>query len=203
MSTPEMIWRPTGIGSARLVVAVVVALVATFIGPTAATASTLTAVAEVVVVDVGDVGALPYSCDHRADFARPPPVEDASRHYDTAKPVNLVEALGRARRLLSGLDADRVAPNTAGVVDDLAAGARFRSDTSHVFRDAPGHLARDTVANRSLLQGAVRPKNLVGTRGPGGSISVYREVLPDGRQVWVEVRNGAEITNGGVNTVPR
>lgn len=101
MSTPEMIWRPTGIGSARLVVAVVVALVATFIGPTAATASTLTAVAEVVVVDVGDVGALPYSYDHRADFARPPPVEDASRHYDTAKPVNLVEALGRARRLFS------------------------------------------------------------------------------------------------------
>lgn len=89
------------------------------------------------------------------------------------------------------------------MVDDLAGGLRFRSDTSHIFRDAPGHLARDTAANRSLLQGAVRPENLVGTRGPGGSISVYRELLPDGRQVWVDVRKGAEITNGGINAVPR
>lgn len=83
------------------------------------------------------------------------------------------------------------------------AGPAFRADTSHIFRQAPGHLAEDTVANRALLRGAVNPDNLVGARGPGGSISVYRETLPDGRQVWVEVRNGTEITNGGVNDPPR
>lgn len=79
----------------------------------------------------------------------------------------------------------------------------FRSDTSHIFRSARGHLGEDTPANRALLQGVVRPENMVGTRGPGGSISVYRETLSDGRQVWVEVRNGTEITNGGVNLTPR
>lgn len=35
------------------------------------------------------------------------------------------------------------------------------------------------------------------------SVDVYHKTLSDGRQVWVEVRNGAEITNGGINLVPR
>ncbi|WP_231381745.1 hypothetical protein, partial [Rhodanobacter sp. OR87] len=83
------------------------------------------------------------------------------------------------------------------------AGIAFRDDTSHIFRNARGHFAEDTAENRALLQGAVKSDNFVGTRGPGGSISVYRETLPDGRQVWVEVRNGTQITNGGVNEVPK
>jgi RHS repeat-associated protein len=77
----------------------------------------------------------------------------------------------------------------------------FRSDTSHIFRDAPGHLGEDTPENRALLQGAVNPDNLVGTNQWG--ISTYQELLPDGRQIWVEVRDGTTITNGGVNVVPR
>lgn len=84
-----------------------------------------------------------------------------------------------------------------------AAGVEFRPDTSHIFRNAPGHLAEDTPENRALLRDTVRSENFAGSRGPGGSISLYRELLPDGRQVWVEVRNGVEITNGGVNRVPR
>ena len=80
---------------------------------------------------------------------------------------------------------------------------RFRPNTSHIFRVAAGHLAKDTAENRALLEGAIKAGNLVGRRGPGGSISVYRELLADGRQVWVEVRKGIEITNGGVNDFPR
>jgi hypothetical protein len=57
--------------------------------------------------------------------------------------------------------------------------------------------------NRSLLQGAARPENFVKSAGPNGSISIYRQNLADGRQIWVEVRNGTEITNGGVNLTPR
>ena len=84
------------------------------------------------------------------------------------------------------------------------AGVVFRSDTSHIFRDAAGHLAEDTPANRALIQNAVKPGNLVGTRTIGsGVLRSYQQVLADGRQVWVEVRNGTEITNGGVNDVPR
>jgi RHS repeat-associated protein len=109
----------------------------------------------------------------------------------------LDELIGGAAATIAGvgLAASRAAQEGAGLA--------FRSNTSHIFRDAAGHLAEDTPENRALLQNAVKPENFVGTRGPGGSISVYRQLLADGRQVWVEVRNGTTITNGGVNEVPR
>ena len=98
---------------------------------------------------------------------------------------------------------EKAAEAARAAEDAVGSGVEFKADTSHIFRNAPGHLLEDIPANRALLQGAVKPENFVGTRGPGGAISVYREVLPDGRQVWVEVRNGTEITNGGVNPSPR
>ena len=81
----------------------------------------------------------------------------------------------------------------------------FRSDASHVFRDATGHLLEDTVANRSLIQSAIDPANLRSTINlpDGSSLAKYFRTLPDGSQVWVEVRNGVEITNGGVSAIPR
>ena len=46
--------------------------------------------------------------------------------------------------------------------------------------------------------------NLVAERSLGSSVlRSYQKLLPDGSQVWAEVRNGAEITNGGLNSVPR
>jgi RHS repeat-associated protein len=76
----------------------------------------------------------------------------------------------------------------------------FRADTSHIFRSAKGHLPHDTPANRALLQGVVKPGNIHFERTiPGGRLTQYREKLADGREVWVEVRNGVEISNGGVN----
>jgi RHS repeat-associated protein len=95
------------------------------------------------------------------------------------------------------------AARAAAAAEEAAdAGVAFRENVAHIFRNAPGHLAEDTEANRALLQSAVTPENAVGTRA-GGAITVYRQLLPDGRQVWVQVRNGHEITNGGVNTIPR
>ncbi len=70
----------------------------------------------------------------------------------------------------------------------------------HIFRDAPGHFAEDTPGNRELLEDAVKPENHVETRPPG--VDVYRETLPSGEQIWVEVYDG-KITNGGVNETPR
>ena len=70
----------------------------------------------------------------------------------------------------------------------------------HVFRDAPGHL-RDTVANRPLLQEvADDAATTLGTDKYGNIWST--KLLPDGTQVWTQVRNG-EIINGGLNLVPR
>jgi RHS repeat-associated protein len=74
------------------------------------------------------------------------------------------------------------------------------NSAGHIFRDAPGHLAEDTPENRALIEGAVNSGNYVSTHEPG--VSVYRETLPNGTQVWAEVHNG-EITNGGVNATPR
>ncbi|HVE45129.1 MAG TPA: DUF6531 domain-containing protein [Acidimicrobiales bacterium] len=70
----------------------------------------------------------------------------------------------------------------------------------HIFRDASGHLLDDTVTNRALLQQAVRSENYVYTSAQG--VKTYRQVLPNGQQIWVEVFNGA-INNGGINAVPR
>jgi hypothetical protein len=98
-----------------------------------------------------------------------------------------------------------VAPSgVAGLTDDVA-GVAFRSDTSHIFRDSAGHLLEDTATNRSLIQSAIEPGSLRSTitLPDGSSLAKYFRTLPDGTQVWAEVRNGVEITNGGLNAVPR
>ena len=73
-------------------------------------------------------------------------------------------------------------------------------NVGHIFRDAPGHLAEDTPVNRAIIQGTVSPDNYVGTDSNG--VATYRQVLPNGTQSWAELYQG-QITNGGLNNVPR
>ncbi len=74
------------------------------------------------------------------------------------------------------------------------------SQTKHIFRDAPGHIA-DTPANRRLLQQVADDRNrTLGTDRFGNTWSARNQA--DGTQVWTQVRNGV-IQNGGVNQVPR
>ncbi|NTW39614.1 MAG: RHS repeat-associated core domain-containing protein [Cellulomonadaceae bacterium] len=91
----------------------------------------------------------------------------------------------------------------AKALDSLAQ-VGFRSDTSHIFRDASGHFAEDTAGNRAIIRGALDPGNLRSTvtLPDGATLEKYFKTLPDGTQAWAEVRNG-EITNGGLNVVPR
>lgn len=91
----------------------------------------------------------------------------------------------------------------AKTVDELAE-VGFRSDTSHIFRNATGHLAQDTADNRALIKSALDPANLRDTitLKDGTTLQKYFRDLPDGTQAWAEVRNG-EITNGGLNVIPR
>jgi RHS repeat-associated protein len=111
--------------------------------------------------------------------------------------------------VLHGVEGAAVATADVSVLGGLAEGASRLGESGpeiaedsaeHIFREAPGHLAEDTVENRMLLEDAVRPGNYVMTKPPG--VLVYREMLPDGEQVWVEVYNG-RITNGGVNEAPQ
>lgn len=88
-------------------------------------------------------------------------------------------------------------------VDELAE-IGFRSDTSHIFRNATGHLTHDTAENRALIKSALDPANLRDTitLKDGATLQKYFRELPDGTQAWAEVRNGV-ITNGGLNVIPR
>ena len=79
--------------------------------------------------------------------------------------------------------------------------ARFpeqRAQMMHMFRNAPGHIA-DTPANRQLLLNtANNARNFVDIDRFGSR--VYTQMLANGNQVWVYVRNGV-IQDGGVNLV--
>ncbi|MDR0854236.1 MAG: hypothetical protein LBN34_07695 [Clostridiales Family XIII bacterium] len=64
----------------------------------------------------------------------------------------------------------------------------------------PGHL-ENTKANRELLLGVARDeKNYLYTKIEGSR--VYRKVIDDNKQLWVEVRDGI-IQNGGINNTSR
>jgi hypothetical protein len=75
-----------------------------------------------------------------------------------------------------------------------------KGSASHMFRNATGHFAEDTVENRALIQNAVRPDCLICTNSSG--VSLYRDTLSPNEQIWAKVFGG-EITNGGINLGPR
>ncbi|MFZ0666254.1 MAG: RHS repeat-associated core domain-containing protein [Acidimicrobiales bacterium] len=99
-----------------------------------------------------------------------------------------------------------IAAGGAGLAEGLAGSTAdeatpFAEDNvGHIFRDAAGHLAEDTPENRAIIQDTVSPENYIGTDSNG--VATYRLLLPNGTQSWAEVYQG-EITNGGVNSVPR
>ncbi|MFN8524644.1 MAG: RHS repeat-associated core domain-containing protein [Chloroflexota bacterium] len=71
----------------------------------------------------------------------------------------------------------------------------------HIFRDEEGHFTEDTPENRELIREvAGDPANYLGHNKSG--VDWYAKILPDGRQVWVRVRDG-KITNAGINETPR
>lgn len=70
----------------------------------------------------------------------------------------------------------------------------------HIFRAKEGHLP-DTPENRELLVRTAGDKgNYLGRDIHGNRI--FARLTADGKQVWVEVRNGM-IRNGGLNQIPR
>ena len=74
------------------------------------------------------------------------------------------------------------------------------STIKHIFRDAEGHIS-DTPENRALLEDvANNVENFLGTDKYGNEW--YTKILEDGRQVWVESRNGS-IFEGGINEIPK
>jgi hypothetical protein len=115
----------------------------------------------------------------------------------TAQWSNLFQTAGALSFLVNpfGLFSASSASSEAESGYEIADGS-----ASHMFRDAPGHFADDTAANReAITETANNPENYVGTRN---GVSTYRRTLSNGKQIWAEVYRGA-ITNGGINHAPR
>lgn len=73
-----------------------------------------------------------------------------------------------------------------------------KSRLGHIFRDAPGHLKKDTKENRAYILAAVSdPANKVGENKFGREI--YSKIMPDGHRAWAHVEKGF-IVNGGRDT---
>lgn len=77
----------------------------------------------------------------------------------------------------------------------------FEDNLRHIFRDAEGHIPEDTPANRRMLEDLVSDEsNYQGTCYNGKEW--YAKMLPGGRQLWAEVKDGF-IRNGGLNETAR
>ena len=74
------------------------------------------------------------------------------------------------------------------------------SVSKHIFRDAKGHIS-DIPGNRALLEDVANNSNNFRGIDKYGN-EWYTKVLENGKQVWVQVRNG-NIFEGGINEVPK
>ncbi len=74
------------------------------------------------------------------------------------------------------------------------------STIGHIFRDSEGHIP-DTPENRALLEDVANSVDNFRGRDKYGN-EWYTMDLEDGRQVWVEARNG-NIFDGGINESPK
>ena len=110
------------------------------------------------------------------------------------------------RNVLFNIFGEAVSGAVGRVVQRVKGGSKnsikiSEQNVAHIFRNAEGHFVKDTVQNRALLEHvANKQKNFLGVDKYGNEW--YAEVMDDGRQVWVQVRNG-EIRNGGVNNPPK
>jgi hypothetical protein len=82
-------------------------------------------------------------------------------------------------------------------------GIRFPNDDSqvkHIFRRRRNHI-EDTVKNRQLLLETGKDRMNYKGKDDWGN-SWYAKTLDNGREVWVEIRDGI-IQNGGINQIPK
>ncbi|WP_460058710.1 RHS repeat-associated core domain-containing protein [Pseudolactococcus yaeyamensis] len=73
------------------------------------------------------------------------------------------------------------------------------SQLDHIFRKAEGHFDVDTPTNRKLIEDSIKPEYANPyPNDPTGKSTIYKRILSDGREVWVQIRE-EKIQDGGVN----
>jgi len=107
--------------------------------------------------------------------------------------------------LAGGINLYQYAPNPVSWIDPwgwmcrVAIDETNQSRLAHIFRRKEGHLL-DTAENRALLTRIANDQTkTLGIDMHGNTWAA--EILPDGRQAWVQYR-GDKIMNGGINTTP-
>jgi filamentous hemagglutinin len=74
------------------------------------------------------------------------------------------------------------------------------SELRHIFRMARGHV-KDTTENRTLLLDVANDESARMQSDQYGT-EWATKLLPDNRQVWVQIR-GTKIVDAGINPTPR
>lgn len=87
-----------------------------------------------------------------------------------------------------------------GLLGMAASFPETETELRHIFREAAGHVL-DTPENRQLLLEVANDEAARLESDQYSNIWSAR-LLPDGSQVWVQMR-GEKIVNGGINSAPR
>lgn len=135
-----------------------------------------------------------------------PPLDDQAERPEIPRALALLGWLRGGGALAAFYQvALKPSPLNAGE-DDIVAAANGTvqwnenpGQRRHIFRDAPGHYAEDTAANRAAISSAVTIDNFV--RFQNGN-AVFARQNSNGTENWVFTRRGV-IQNGGINSTPR
>lgn len=76
-----------------------------------------------------------------------------------------------------------------------------QAQLGHMFNNDTGHFVNNTAANRAAIEHAAGYNKYYLGSDQYGNVW-YAETLPNGTQVWAEVRNGV-IVEGGLNLTPK
>ena len=84
---------------------------------------------------------------------------------------------------------------------DLSNAVLHFKDVNHAFAARDGHLPY-SLENEALIMNLVKDVQNCYGMDARGNVS-YGKILPDGTQLWAEVRNNVSIENCGLNADPR
>lgn len=132
------------------------------------------------------------AAEKAAELAEKAEAEEAATAEESAEESTVAketESVGQKEMTSGGKTIEKCSPKI------------FEKSAKHIFRKSSGHMDEDTPENRQkLIDTASDPANFQETNSWGNDM--FAKMQDDGTEIWVEVRNGGEIRNGGINEIP-